>query len=89
MKSEPFPLPLDEPTKKLTVVIPAHNEEERLPGMLKTTLAYLQDRQDQDRYGLALFEHLYQCHCLWLLRFPQGICLHIRFVSSYTGHVLL
>lgn len=49
VKSEPFPSPLDPPTKTLTLVVPAYNEEERLPGMLKTTLEYLEDRHGRDR----------------------------------------
>lgn len=49
VKSEQFPLPLDPPTKILSVVVPAYNEEERLPGMLETTLEYLEDRHQQDR----------------------------------------
>ena len=38
-------MPGDPPTKTLSVVVPAHNEEDRLPGMLKDTLAYLGTRR--------------------------------------------
>jgi dolichyl-phosphate beta-glucosyltransferase len=35
------------PTKSLSVVIPAYNEEDRLPNTLEETLAYLQRRRDR------------------------------------------
>eukprot|EP00903_Cladosiphon_okamuranus_P014218 g13209.t1 len=42
---ERFPVPGDPPTKTLSVIVPAHNEEDRLPGMLKDTFAYLGTRR--------------------------------------------
>lgn len=36
------------PSKKLSVVIPAYNEEQRLPGMLSDTLAYLASEAVKD-----------------------------------------
>ena len=35
------------PTKTLSVIVPAHNEEDRLPGMLKETLAYLETKRTE------------------------------------------
>lgn len=37
-----------EATKTLSVVVPAYNEEERLPPMLEEMLAYLQRRRDRE-----------------------------------------
>eukprot|EP00752_Nemacystus_decipiens_P005067 g4600.t1 len=42
---ERFPVPGDPPSKTLSVIVPAHNEEDRLPGMLKDTFAYLGTRR--------------------------------------------
>jgi hypothetical protein len=43
--TSPFPK-LDEPASiALTVVVPAYNEEERLPMMLKSTVAFLEERR--------------------------------------------
>ena len=39
---EPFPSLDDEPSCDLTVVVPAYNEEQRLPKMLNECTAYLQ-----------------------------------------------
>jgi len=49
-----FPLLLDEDLDKegtvdLTLVVPAYNEEQRLPKMLDETLPYLKARQQKDR----------------------------------------
>jgi len=38
----PFPSVFANPEKSLTVVVPAYNEEERLPSMMNETLAYLE-----------------------------------------------
>lgn len=40
-----FPVPGDPPSKTLSVIVPAHNEEDRLPGMLKDTFSYLGTRR--------------------------------------------
>ena len=47
--SEQVPAPsiFGEPTKTLSVVVPAYNEEERLAPMLEEMLAYLQKRRDR------------------------------------------
>ncbi|CAM9169561.1 unnamed protein product [Hapterophycus canaliculatus] len=42
---EAFPVPRDPPSKSLSVIVPAHNEEDRLPGMLKETFEYLDTRR--------------------------------------------
>jgi dolichyl-phosphate beta-glucosyltransferase len=36
-----------EPTKDLSIIIPAYNEEDRLPATLTETLSYLQRRRDR------------------------------------------
>ncbi|CAH1268128.1 ALG5 [Branchiostoma lanceolatum] len=41
----PFPSIHDKPTLDLSVIVPSYNEEERLPGMLKETTDFLEDRQ--------------------------------------------
>ncbi|KAL4450575.1 hypothetical protein ABPG77_000931 [Micractinium sp. CCAP 211/92] len=43
----PCPSIFGEPSKQLTVVIPAYNEEQRLPATLQETLSYLQRRRDR------------------------------------------
>lgn len=43
-----FPFNVKNGTLKLSVVVPAYNEEERLPVMLDETLEYLQQRQKKD-----------------------------------------
>lgn len=43
----PFPSLATSPTVDLSVIIPAYNEEVRLPGMLDEALAYLQKRRAQ------------------------------------------
>lgn len=45
-ETTPAPSLFDEPTKSLSIVIPAYNEEDRLPGTLQETMAYLQRRRD-------------------------------------------
>ena len=47
--SEQIPAPsiFGEPTKTLSVVVPAYNEEERLAPMLEEMLAFLQKRRDR------------------------------------------
>ncbi|CAB1117789.1 GT2 [Ectocarpus sp. CCAP 1310/34] len=42
---EAFPVCGDPPSKTLSVIVPAHNEEDRLPGMLKDTFTYLNTRR--------------------------------------------
>ncbi|CAM9935490.1 unnamed protein product, partial [Ectocarpus sp. 13 AM-2016] len=42
---EAFPVCGDPPSKTLSVIVPAHNEEGRLPGMLKDTFTYLNTRR--------------------------------------------
>merc|ERR1712142_1051085 len=41
----PFPSLKDSPTKYLSVIVPAYNEEERLPVMLDECLPYLEERR--------------------------------------------
>lgn len=43
----PAPSLFDDPTKSLTIVIPAYNEADRLPGTLEETMAYLSRRRDR------------------------------------------
>jgi len=43
----PAPSIFGEPTKTLSVVVPAYNEEERLAPMLEEMLAFLQKRRDR------------------------------------------
>ncbi|OHT06417.1 glycosyl transferase [Tritrichomonas foetus] len=45
---EEFPSIFKQPTVTLTVVIPAYNESLRLPDMLKDTIDYLRNRQQND-----------------------------------------
>ncbi|CAH8540574.1 unnamed protein product [Dicrocoelium dendriticum] len=51
-----FPLNLkDRPTVELSVVIPAYNEEDRLPKMLQETLSYLDKRKEYNpKYSFEL-----------------------------------
>lgn len=44
-KSIPFPSLTDPPSVDLSVIVPAYNEEERLPAMLNEALEYLEDRK--------------------------------------------
>ena len=44
----PFPTIFDEPEVYTTFVVPAYNEEKRIPQMLNETLAYLDSRRDSD-----------------------------------------
>jgi dolichyl-phosphate beta-glucosyltransferase len=43
-----FPSIEDEPTKKLSVIIPAYEEEKRLPTMLDECMEYLETRSKED-----------------------------------------
>lgn len=47
-KKQPFPSITDSPTRSLTVVVPAYNEEKRLPVTLEESLAYLEERAKKD-----------------------------------------
>ncbi|KAL4439689.1 hypothetical protein ABPG75_002690 [Micractinium tetrahymenae] len=47
LRKVPCPSIFSEPSKELTVVIPAYNEEQRLPATLQETLSYLQRRRDR------------------------------------------
>lgn len=51
LRKVPCPSIFSEPSKELTVVIPAYNEEQRLPATLQEMLSYLQRRRD--RQGAA------------------------------------
>jgi dolichyl-phosphate beta-glucosyltransferase len=43
-----FPKLNDKPTVKLSIIIPAYNEEKRLPLMMKETMAYIDKRSQHD-----------------------------------------
>ncbi|XP_046461850.1 dolichyl-phosphate beta-glucosyltransferase-like [Daphnia pulex] len=43
-EKEPFPSIEDEPTVLLSVIVPAYNEEKRLPAMLEECLHYLEEK---------------------------------------------
>ena len=43
-----FPSLFDQPSRYITLVVPAYNEELRLPSMMDETLRYLAQRQQQD-----------------------------------------
>lgn len=47
-KKLPFPSITDKPSKSLTVVVPAYNEEKRLPVMLEESLTYLEKKTKKD-----------------------------------------
>uniref|UniRef100_A0A182ILP1 Dolichyl-phosphate beta-glucosyltransferase n=1 Tax=Anopheles atroparvus TaxID=41427 RepID=A0A182ILP1_ANOAO len=47
--NQPFPSLEDEPTLKLSVIIPAFDEEKRLPIMLDECLQYLEDRSHKEK----------------------------------------
>ncbi|XP_069615055.1 dolichyl-phosphate beta-glucosyltransferase isoform X2 [Ranitomeya imitator] len=46
-EKKPFPSIYDRPEKDLSVVVPAYNEEERLPVMMDEALEFLEKRQKQ------------------------------------------
>eukprot|EP00127_Corallochytrium_limacisporum_P003093 Clim_evm22s146 gene=Clim_evmTU22s146 len=48
-KKVPLPDLKDPATKYLTVVVPAYNEEDRLPVMIKETMEHLEKRQKKDK----------------------------------------
>ena len=52
----PAPSIFGEPTKTLSVVVPAYNEEERLAPMLEEMLAYLQKRRDRQVWATPASE---------------------------------
>ena len=43
-----FPTVFDEPEVYVSFVVPAYNEEKRIPSMLNETLTYLESRRDSD-----------------------------------------
>ncbi len=47
LEKSPAPSLFDDATKSLSIVIPAYNEEDRLPSTLQETLAYLAHRRDR------------------------------------------
>jgi hypothetical protein len=47
----PCPSILSEPTKSLSIIVPAYNEEDRLPATLDETLKYVACRAEQSRSG--------------------------------------
>jgi dolichyl-phosphate beta-glucosyltransferase len=47
LAKSPAPSLFDDATKSLSIVIPAYNEEDRLPSTLQETLAYLSHRRDR------------------------------------------
>ncbi len=38
----------EKPTKTISVIVPAHNEEDRLPKMLRSTLKYMDNEKKQN-----------------------------------------
>lgn len=44
----PFPTVFEKPEVYVTFVVPAYNEEKRIPKMLDETIAYLKSRQEQE-----------------------------------------
>lgn len=48
--TKPFPRLYDDASLYLTLVVPAYNEEERLPAMLDEMLRYLKQRTADNRY---------------------------------------
>jgi dolichyl-phosphate beta-glucosyltransferase len=46
--AEPFPSIEDAPTKHLSVIVPAYNEEQRFPIMIDSALAFLLEKQQID-----------------------------------------
>ncbi|KAK7085801.1 dolichyl-phosphate beta-glucosyltransferase [Halocaridina rubra] len=44
-----FPSITDDPTRSLSVIIPAYNEEQRLPVMLDECMVYLEKREEEER----------------------------------------
>jgi len=47
LEKSPAPSLFDDATKSLSIIIPAYNEEDRLPSTLEETLAYLSHRRDK------------------------------------------
>jgi dolichyl-phosphate beta-glucosyltransferase len=47
--SKPFPPPSAAPAVYLSLVVPAYNEEKRMPAMLDETLLYLKKRSSEDK----------------------------------------
>lgn len=43
-----FPSLIDEPSKYLSIIVPAYKEVDRLPIMMKDTMGYLEERQKKD-----------------------------------------
>jgi len=50
-KRKQFPSLFDPPSLELSVIIPAYNEENRLPVMLEDTLKFLNSKRDQSKNG--------------------------------------
>ena len=56
---KPFPSLFDQPTVKLSVIVPAYNEEERLPVMMEETLEFLEaklDKNSTDTYEIIIVD---------------------------------
>ena len=52
-EKQSFPTIYDDPEVEVTFVIPAYNEEKRLPNMLNDTLKYLKLRKENDKDSLS------------------------------------
>lgn len=53
-KKEPFPSLVDPPTIRLSVVVPAYNEEERIPVMLDEALTFLKEEEEKRKLSYEI-----------------------------------
>ncbi len=53
----------EEPTKTISVIVPAHNEEDRLSKMLRSTLKYMDNEKKQNsRFSYEVMHGLLHIH---------------------------